>query len=292
VWFQIKYPDKLTPDVDGFKGDELKDKTGFDSRDEAAKAANEYGKSVVNKIKTAFNKSAKKSKSGSSRSNYECWVDAVKSDDMSEFVEEWGIESREWKDTKVGDGDPPSYYAAESFMTLVEKGNEGGWIGVDLDGTLAHGGEWKGEEHVGKAIPEMVKKVKAALKAGKTVKIFTARASDLSAKGKKAIEDFCEKEIGEVLEITNEKDPNMVELWDDRAKQVEKNTGEFVECLLEKKDFDNVVKPPALKSVMDGVSLGKDSKGFFVYTHRARSKSYETAEKIPKSVIAQIESTG
>ncbi len=65
-------------------------------------------------------------------------------------------------------------------------------------------------------------------------------------------------------------------------------------ALLEKsqKSFDNVPKPDDLKAVMDGVSLGKDKDGFFVYTHRARSASYPTPHKIPKSKIKFIETTG
>jgi len=39
-------------------------------------------------------------------------------------------------------------------------------------------------------------------------------------------------------------------------------------------------------------SIGRDKEGYFVMTHRARSKSYETPEKIPDSQIKFIESTG
>lgn len=42
----------------------------------------------------------------------------------------------------------------------------------------------------------------------------------------------------------------------------------------------------------DGVSIGRDSKGYFAATHRARSKSYETARKIPLKVLKWIKSTG
>ena len=52
------------------------------------------------------------------------------------------------------------------------------------------------------------------------------------------------------------------------------------------------------KSLMDktskaaGVSLGSDKDGYFVYTHRARSKSYKNVASISKKVIEDIESTG
>lgn len=42
----------------------------------------------------------------------------------------------------------------------------------------------------------------------------------------------------------------------------------------------------------DGVSMGADKNGFFVYTHRARSKSHPTPEKITIKEIKFIESTG
>jgi len=63
---------------------------------------------------------------------------------------------------------------------------------------------------------------------------------------------------------------------------------------LEKKaeGSENVPKPEGLKAKMDGVSLGKDKDGFYVYTHRARSKSYPTAEAIPDAKIKFVESTG
>jgi hypothetical protein len=41
-----------------------------------------------------------------------------------------------------------------------------------------------------------------------------------------------------------------------------------------------------------GVSLGANKQGFFVYTHRARSKSYGTIDDIPQKDIDFIESTG
>lgn len=41
-----------------------------------------------------------------------------------------------------------------------------------------------------------------------------------------------------------------------------------------------------------GVSMGADKNGFFVYTHRARSKSYNKPDSIPVKDIDFIESTG
>lgn len=59
-----------------------------------------------------------------------------------------------------------------------------------------------------------------------------------------------------------------------------------------KKDWKNTPKPPELREKLDGVSLGKDKDGYFVYTHRARSSSYAEPGKIPQSKIKFIRSTG
>lgn len=102
-----------------------------------------------------------------------------------------------------------------------------GWIGVDLDGTLAVYGEWVGPEHIGKPIPLMVERVLAWLDAGHEVKIFTARVCycEEGSEMHKVIESWCQKHIGRVLPITCQKDYGMVELWDDRCVQVVPNDG-------------------------------------------------------------------
>lgn len=53
-----------------------------------------------------------------------------------------------------------------------------------------------------------------------------------------------------------------------------------------------VRKPANLVELMKEVSLGKDSDGYYVFTHRCRSDSYERAEDIPRSVVDRIASTG
>ena len=47
-----------------------------------------------------------------------------------------------------------------------------------------------------------------------------------------------------------------------------------------------------LQSSFKGCDLGADKDGFFVFTHRARSKSYPEIDKIPQKDIKFIESTG
>jgi hypothetical protein len=101
-----------------------------------------------------------------------------------------------------------------------------GWIGVDLDGTLAYYDRWRGIEHIGEPVPLMLDRVKTWLDEGQEVKIFTARACEPVAVP--FIEAWCEKHVGRRLEVTNVKDFRMVVLWDDRAIRVAANTGQVV----------------------------------------------------------------
>lgn len=102
------------------------------------------------------------------------------------------------------------------------------WIGVDLDGTLASdtGGDlWDadGNPKIGRPIEEMVARIKTWISAGRTVKIFTARAS--SPAQVRAIRVWLARRGLPDLEVTNVKDFNMIELWDDRCVQVVPNSG-------------------------------------------------------------------
>lgn len=106
-----------------------------------------------------------------------------------------------------------------------------GWIGVDLDGTLAHYEGFKGHDHIGEPIPKMVERVRNWINDGYEVRIFTARVAYAEEwdRVKPKIEDWCMKHIGRILSITCIKDREMFQLWDDRAVQVIPNTGEPVE---------------------------------------------------------------
>lgn len=120
-----------------------------------------------------------------------------------------------------------------------------GWIGVDFDGTLSYYDRWRGAGHVGAPIGPMVERVREWLAKGYEVRIFTARiwpfvgvlqptdampvpdgrrAQD-SFDAACAIAEFCIAQFGRVLPITNVKDYDMIELWDDRAVHVVQNTG-------------------------------------------------------------------
>jgi len=108
-----------------------------------------------------------------------------------------------------------------------------GWIGVDLDRTLAHYDVWRGLDHIGEPIPLMLNRVKDWISRGYDVRIFTARVSETGPEGyvydpalaRNAIGEWCLKHVGIVLPVTNVKDFEMVELWDDRAIGVQPNTG-------------------------------------------------------------------
>lgn len=100
-----------------------------------------------------------------------------------------------------------------------------GWVGVDLDGTLALHGKWRGAAFIGEPIPAMVDRVRSMLERGIDVRIFTARVSDGDPNTIRLIETWCAQHIGRVLPVTNVKDYAMVALFDDRAIAVQKNTG-------------------------------------------------------------------
>ena len=111
------------------------------------------------------------------------------------------------------------------------------WICVDLDGTLAHYGDWVAWNVIGKPIPLMLERVKKWIAEGKDVRIFTARVGIVVSKcvvnGQSftahdmtmVIQDWCEKQGLPRLQVTATKDYGMAELWDDRCIQVVPNTG-------------------------------------------------------------------
>lgn len=103
-----------------------------------------------------------------------------------------------------------------------------GWIGVDLDGTLAFYDEWRGSTHIGAPIPEMVERVKGWRDDHLEVRIFTARVQDDVFEVYETIAAWCLEHLGEILPITNKKDFSMICLYDDRCVQVEKNTGKLL----------------------------------------------------------------
>jgi hypothetical protein len=98
------------------------------------------------------------------------------------------------------------------------------WIGVDLDGTLAHDLGNKNLHEIGAPIKPMLNRLRRWIAAGNTVKIFTARAS--SPRQVVIIKKWLASHGLPDLEVTNVKDLKMIELWDDRCVQVTTNLGE------------------------------------------------------------------
>lgn len=153
---------------------------------------------------------------------------------------------------------------------MADHGGQG-WIGVDLDGTLAHYDGWKGPEHIGEPIPLMVKRVKRWLAEGKDVRIFTARVDggEVAAETNHAdapkmrdvatvrsfIEAWCLEHLGRVLPVTNRKDYGMIQLWDDRCVQVEENTGRTIEQAV-RAEMDK----EAREAARDGYAQGRSDE--------------------------------
>ena len=144
-----------------------------------------------------------------------------------------------------------------------------GWYAFDLDGTLATYDTWKGIDHIGEPVQPMVELVKKMHSEGRRVKILTARVAprlcgethahgcrcghceaeaakppvlqeqylaELDENGisvKRTASDYihewCRKNLGFTPDIVHQKDHLMLELYDDRVKQVVPNKGLLVE---------------------------------------------------------------
>lgn len=105
------------------------------------------------------------------------------------------------------------------------------WIGVDFDGTLATYDGFQGHNKLGAPVPAMVERVMRWHNAGILIKIFTARVSGSlldAQEATKGIKNWLAQHNLPDFEITCTKDYYMSELYDDRAVQVEFNTGILV----------------------------------------------------------------
>lgn len=140
--------------------------------------------------------------------------------------------------------------------THGEKGK--GWYGFDLDGTLAKYDGWKGINHIGEPVKPMVELIKRMHDEGKVVKIMTARIAPkaqpetkpnpyregnwcIESPGTQAwalkgewtaldfVQEWCYRILEFVPEVVYQKDHLMLELYDDRVKQVVPNEGWLVE---------------------------------------------------------------
>lgn len=99
------------------------------------------------------------------------------------------------------------------------------WMGVDLDGTLAKGvkGPYD-KEKIGEPVSDVMRLVKKWRREGKfEVKLFTARAAEKS--NLPPVRRWLKKHGLDDMEITNEKDPGMIGIIDDRAIAVARDKG-------------------------------------------------------------------
>jgi hypothetical protein len=106
-------------------------------------------------------------------------------------------------------------------------GEKRGWIGMDLDGTLAHADALTDTSSIGAPVPRMVELARKLAREGYRIKIFTARAYDARQVG--MVREWLRENGLPEFEVTNRKDFEMIRLYDDRAVQVIPNTGEIVE---------------------------------------------------------------
>jgi hypothetical protein len=133
----------------------------------------------------------------------------------------------------AGWDEPPRHGDVDPRDEAAPMSGQSGWIGVDLDGTLARYDGWVSAAHVGEPVPAMLARVKAWLAEGRCVKVFTARVysdgtpsrNEETVRARRAIDAWCLEHVGRVLEVTCVKDYAMFELWDDRAVGVRKNVG-------------------------------------------------------------------
>lgn len=158
--------------------------------------------------------------------------------------------------------------------TPMDPPHPDGWIGVDLDGTLAHWDGFQSAEHIGAPVPRMAARVRRYLAQGKDVRIFTARvdggrvalAMGFSAgeqfrdaeRIRAIIQDYTELHFGQRLPVTNVKDFGMRRLYDDRAVQILANTGERadgIEDLDEDAPRHHGVLRPAARLRTEAVTL-------------------------------------
>ena len=122
---------------------------------------------------------------------------------------------------EFGDGQPPVFVAQHH------------WVGFDFDGTISrtdNTGHCEAPYPLGEPIPEMLATVKSLIAAGITVKIFTARACE--PESIPVIQDWTERHGLGRLDVTNQKDYDLIRFFDDRAIQVVPDQGRSILTVL------------------------------------------------------------
>lgn len=152
-----------------------------------------------------------------------------------------------------------------------------GWIGVDLDGTLAEAGSQTDTGQIGAPVPQMIKRVRYWIKTGRTVKIFTARAGDPQQVW--MIHQWCALHGLPRLEVTNSKDVKMIALWDSRAVGVVKNIG--VPILPVRMNFWQSLRLRLMKLMLGNAVMNVDEtyfQGYLTDGRRACRTIFESDE--------------
>ena len=103
----------------------------------------------------------------------------------------------------------------------------------DFDGTIARDdapGHFEPPYPLGEPIPHMIQMAQSLIKAGVNVKMFTARACE--PESIPPLQDWAERHGLGRLEVTNQKDFELIRFFDDRAIQVLPNEGRVVRAAL------------------------------------------------------------
>lgn len=117
-----------------------------------------------------------------------------------------------------------------------------GWVGFDLDGTLAHYDGWNDGE-IGCPIEPMVGLLRDLVASGTEVRILTARVCSMAGtegayEQRTKIREWLTEHVGFTLPIQAEKDFDMLLLYDDRALGVVRNKGVILNSVRGANDAD------------------------------------------------------
>jgi hypothetical protein len=152
----------------------------------------------------------------------------------------------------------------DDFVAILDRE---GWVGVDLDGTLAEWNDQTSPYYIGPPVTAMVDRVHKWIDAGRQVRIVTARVGankgvDVDGQ-RKVIRTWLDTHLGRTyanqIEITNQKDLGMLALWDDLAVTVEVNSGRPLVPGFEEDDMGSKAKTSILctNGTIFSVDLGE-----------------------------------
>ena len=88
IWFQVQFPEDIIKGVDNSSATS-------DLADKASEWGEKASKQIVKEARAAHKKDA----DGIMPSWYDCFIQAIKSQTMNPYIEEWGVDRTEWKET-------------------------------------------------------------------------------------------------------------------------------------------------------------------------------------------------